>query len=286
VLAYVRLSTVARLWRWEPGVDAPRAILDSSTRDEQPALSPDGRRIAFVSSRTGAPELWVRPVDRPEARQLTFAGQPVATPRWSPDGLRLAFTSSAGDNADIYTVRADATIASWRLTFEPSDEGNPSWSNDGRFVYFRSDRGGLPRIWRMAAEGGAAVAVTRGEGSEAMESADGSQVLFVRHRNAPGLWRVPVEGGAETLVQPGVWEGYWAVTRTGLVIFDRPVRSMTDPLAIRIVEPGAGSRQLGVLDTPSSHVPLGVSATRDARSLAWATSEQRAAQLMLVPRWH
>ncbi len=111
-------------------------------------------------------------------------------------------------------------------------------------------------------------------------------VLFVRNRNVPGLWAVPVRGGAETLVQSGVWEGYWAVTREGLVIFDRPTRSMTDPMSVRLIDPRvAVSRQLGVMPVPSSHVPLGVSANADARRLAWATSEQRDARLMIVPRW-
>ncbi len=285
-LAYVRLSTIARIWRWDPGVDAPRALMESGTRDEQPALSPDGKQLAFVSSRTGAPELWVRAAEGGEPRRLTFAGARVATPRWSPDGTRLVYTAWAGDNPDIYTVRADGTAGSWRLTFEQSDDANPSWSNDGRSVYFRSDRDGLPRIWRIGADGGAAAAVTRGEGSEALESADGTQVLFVRNRNVPGLWAVPVRGGAETLVQSGVWEGYWAVTREGLVIFDRPTRSMTDPMSVRLIDPRvAVSRQLGVMPVPSSHVPLGVSANADARRLAWATSEQRDARLMIVPRW-
>src|SRR6266480_5707461 len=78
-----------------------------SERDEA-QFSPDGRRIAFVSLRSGNPEIWVCNSDGSNAVQLTSFGGPfVTTPRWSPDGERIAFDSNAAGEFDIHVVGAN-----------------------------------------------------------------------------------------------------------------------------------------------------------------------------------
>ena len=75
----------------------PRKLIDSGQGDTSPAYSPDGRRIAFGSRRSGEESIWVSDSDGTNPVQLTtfaFAG----TPRWSPDGRKLVFDSNeAGD---------------------------------------------------------------------------------------------------------------------------------------------------------------------------------------------
>jgi TolB protein len=58
-------------------------LTDGITGNIHPTWSPDGKQIAFVSIRSGAPELWVVNVDGSDLRQLTSAGQPVRFPLWS-----------------------------------------------------------------------------------------------------------------------------------------------------------------------------------------------------------
>ena len=84
------------------------ARLTNSPADERdPAWSPDGRTIAFVSDRSGNGDIYTMRRDSTDVRRLTRAAEPDSGPAWSPDGRSLAFES----NADIYVVSADGKRA-------------------------------------------------------------------------------------------------------------------------------------------------------------------------------
>lgn len=57
-----------------------------------PAFSPDGKLLAFTSSRSGKSQVWVMPVDGGEAEQITDADPGAGSFQWSPDGSRIAYT--------------------------------------------------------------------------------------------------------------------------------------------------------------------------------------------------
>jgi len=157
-LAYTRYTSDYNIWRTEvsiPGNGAPRILtapapVVASTRNEHsPQFSPDGRRMAFESDRSGYREIWVSSSDGSNAVQLTtFQASYTGSPRWSPDGQRIVFESLVSTNGDIYVVSGDGG-APERLTTEPSANGRPSWSQDGRWIYFGSDRSGEVQIWKM-----------------------------------------------------------------------------------------------------------------------------------------
>ncbi|MGA2715859.1 MAG: winged helix-turn-helix domain-containing protein, partial [Bryobacteraceae bacterium] len=76
----------------------PQALLRSTQDDNHPDFSPDGRHIAFASSRSGTDEIWVSDADGGNPRQLTHLGAHVASyPKWSPDGMRIAFHARVPD---------------------------------------------------------------------------------------------------------------------------------------------------------------------------------------------
>ncbi len=189
-------------------VTGPPEKLASSTRIEQsPSISPDGKRIAVMSYRTGHPEIWVSNLDGSGAVQVTSFGGPLtAIPRWSPDGRYIAFDSRAGGDAEIYVVSPAGGRAT-RLTSEPSNDCVPSWSRDGRWIYFASDRSGEFQIWRMPASGGQAIQVTRRGGYGAFEAPDGRLLYYAKTYGygKTSLWRVPVQGGDEVQVIADVW---------------------------------------------------------------------------------
>ncbi|MBF6612733.1 MAG: S9 family peptidase [Chloroflexi bacterium] len=72
----------------------------SNARDMSPRWSADSEKIAFVSTRSGKPQVWVIPVKGGEARQLTRLKRGVGELAWSPDGKWIAFTATVDNEAD------------------------------------------------------------------------------------------------------------------------------------------------------------------------------------------
>jgi len=219
-LAYVRMKVDWNVWRVPRpagGAEAtpPVKLIASTREDWQPEYSPDGRKIAFISIRSGSQEVWVCDSDGSGPVQVTaFRGPPTGTPRWSPDGRRLVLDSRAAGQADVYMVDADGG-APLALTTEPSEDVIPSWSRDGRWVYFSSDRGGRERIWKVPAEGGPAVAITEDGGRAAVESADRRWLYYWK---AGAVWRRPLGGGAEERVLEHRRWGNWVLSNEGIYV--------------------------------------------------------------------
>lgn len=117
--------------------------LSCSTRlDNNPHISPDGKRIAFESDRSGGHEVWVCNSDGSNPMQvISFGGPNVGSPRWSPDGRKIVFDSVLKGDSDIYVMDAEGGKPR-RLTDETSDEDAPTWSHVSRWIYFTSNRTG------------------------------------------------------------------------------------------------------------------------------------------------
>jgi serine/threonine protein kinase/WD40 repeat protein len=195
----------------------PEKLIASSAFDQSPAVSPDGKKIAFTSYRSGTANIWVASSDGTNPVQLTRCKSHCGTPNWSPDGRWIVFDSLESGNWDLYVVDAEGGL-SRQLTFEPSDDGTPSWSRDGGWIYLHSDRGGDHQIWKTTATGGETVQVTRGGGFYARESWDGRHLYYANSHKDPGIWRMPVEGGEEIEVVAGPLPSFsdWALSRSGI----------------------------------------------------------------------
>jgi Tol biopolymer transport system component len=270
------------LWRWHrdpDGTDDLHSISGSIVWEDQPAISPDGRRLAFVSNRGGPVAIWTSDRDGGSPRQVTFHGPLSVSPQWSPSGDRLAFASEIDGNWDLYSVRVDGSN-SRRLTWEPSQEENPTWSRDGRWIYFKSDRSGEGRIWRLSVDNGHAEPVTSGPGSQAFESPDGSTLYFVRSDNSRGLWSMPVGGGPEVLVQPDIEEKRFGLTDTGVMF----MTMIPKKPSLRFFDPVSKAVTL-IAELPDAERWAGFAVTPDGRTVLWPQTDTNLTYLMLVERW-
>jgi Tol biopolymer transport system component len=226
-LAYTTGSGATSIWRVDlpdsPGKTISRIkVLSTTTRDELPQISPDGKRIVFDSTRSGSQEIWVCDSDASNLLQLTKLGRPATgTPRWSPDGRSIAFDTRIEDQSDIYVIAANGGMPR-RLTDDPAEDSDPCWSRDGRWIYFQSNRSGEFQVWKMSADGGDAVQVTKHGGVCPFESPDG-QFLYYMKVFPLVLWRIPVEGGEEALALDQLRPDYslWAVAEKGIYFVER-----------------------------------------------------------------
>ena len=227
-LVYTQNQSNRNLWRLDLRTDEYRKIVGSSYLQQFPQYSPDGRRIAFSSDRSGELGLWTCDADGENRRQLTsYGGSTGGAPRWSPDGRWLAFDSREEGKSQIYVIPAGGGPKHRRTTGK-ADSRVPSWSRDGRWIYFSSDRSGQWREWKAPAGGGEAVQVTQTAcaASGAFESADGKYLYFNSDSgqgNSQALFRMPVAGGEEEQVVPRVLNfASFSGTEKGVYFFSDP----------------------------------------------------------------
>jgi dipeptidyl aminopeptidase/acylaminoacyl peptidase len=168
------------------GGGALRQFTRGEAGDRQPRFSPDGKHLAFVSSRSEKSQLWVMPVDGGEAWQLTKLEGNVGSFAWSPDGKSLAFSHTPSDPEALereklakqgkkgqdaplvrhitrFRYRLDGMgwfppgateihvveLASGRertLVADGKDNGEPCWTPDGRHIVFSSNKSADPDV--------------------------------------------------------------------------------------------------------------------------------------------
>jgi Tol biopolymer transport system component/DNA-binding winged helix-turn-helix (wHTH) protein len=269
------------------GQGAPHTKLTFSTfEDDSPDYSPDGKKIAFVSVRTGSLEIWKCDGDGANPIQLTnVGGQHTGTPRWSPDGQWIVFDSGVEANQEIFVISPDGGKPR-RLTFDPALDMIPSWSRDGRWIYFTSNRSGDFQIWKAPAEGGQAVQVTRHGGLEAFESADGKFIYYSKGNGLPDIWRVPAQGGEESFVLELKKTGHrraWAVVEQGIyfAVAETPPLSVVEFFSFVT---GRVERRVAKLERSISikSGPPGLTSSFDGRWLLYTRIDQSGSDIMLM----
>jgi Tol biopolymer transport system component len=224
LLAYTQQLENDNIWR----AKGPRSTtqggspveLISSPRAQFGAqFSPDGRRIAFTSDRSGTCEIWVCKSDGSSPVQLTsFGGPQTGSPYWSPDGRWIVFDSQPGGKAGVFVVSAEGGEPR-RVTEGKWHDLDPSWSRDGKWIYFCSNRSGDWELWKVPALGGQPVQLTQDGGFEAKESDDGKWLYYSKFLKQ-GIWKMPILGGTGTLVLNRQCERYWALTDHGICFID------------------------------------------------------------------
>lgn len=116
-------------------------LTNTTSRDYHPTWSPDGRRIAFTSNRTGDDDIYIMQADGSNPQNLTVTqGANESAPAWSPDGQWIAFASDRDGGVDLYRLNV-ATGQIQRLTDDAVPKSAPAWSPDGtKIVYWTTRR--------------------------------------------------------------------------------------------------------------------------------------------------
>jgi Tol biopolymer transport system component len=294
-LVYVRAFGDTNIWRVDttaaglPPSSAPRMAIASTRTDQLPALSPDGKRMAFFSSRSGEFELWVGDPDGSNAVQLTSLSSLPGFARWSPDGETLTFHSDPEGHPDVLTIPANGGKHQILIP-GPDGGGFPSFSRDGQWIYFSgTNAAGQPHIRKMKTSGGSPVDVTNIPGTVSIESYGGGDLYFLETAPRPSaLWRLPLAGGGPTRVLEGVVNSAVDVVEGGIYYMDRvaaePGGTWTERQTgkTRLQYFDFATRRITTVVEDLGTVGLGLSASRDGRTIFFARIDSSADELILV----
>ena len=298
-LAAARATWDENMWRVDlrgPGQPAGTPVsLVGSTRSELNAqFSPDGRRIAFESFRSGTQEVYVADADGRNAQQLTtFNGARGGTPAWSPAGQSIAFDMRGSDGkGDIFVapVRGGAAV---RITTDPADDLVPAWSHDGRWIYFESTRTGRAEMWKMPACGGDPVQITHGGATYAKESVDGRYLYYSRFLSGVrSLRRISTSGGEDVEIRQQIAHyANFAVVKDG-VYYEAPppagelgLRSLFAPFGrgatIEFLSFAPGGKITTVLKL-TQYAGHGLDVSPDGRTLLFGQMDGFSEDLLLI----
>jgi len=194
-----------------PVMVQPERITFESGGAFSPAISPDGKLIAYSSERDGNMDIYVRQLSGQQTIRLTQHLAPDWCPSFSPDGLKIAFWSDR-DGGGLYLVETLGVGTERRI----ADGGRlPTFSPDGSTIlYLVASATRTAKLFLVPAAGGVPrpfqpefiILPKGGSHSSPLWSADGKTIFFDGMRpgdpDGPGWWLAPVAGGPAVRINP------------------------------------------------------------------------------------
>lgn len=191
----------ARLWAAAVDGSGLRKIsrtvaAQNAVTELEPALSPDGRLIAYVSVTDSKSNIWLVQADGSLARALTADGG-SQSPAWSPDGTKIAFISDRSGTNDVWIMNSDGS-GQRRVTTLPGQENRPSFSPEGNKLVFSYTNSGTATLWLVNTDSSNVTAVTTGAFSDYEPNWGPRGIVFSSDRNSPSgrsrIWAVQPDG--------------------------------------------------------------------------------------------
>lgn len=174
-----------------------RSIGSTADQEREPAWSPDGGTIAYVSEGSGGnDDIWTVPAGGGEAARITDSPNEDRSPCWAPWGTTLAFASDHAGNWDIWTVdiAGDEPI---RITTSGSNDRGPAWSPNGGTIAFHSFRDGnwnlfgIPMTGENASGDASELTASSTAESSATWRSDGAVIAFTSNQTGNmDIWSV------------------------------------------------------------------------------------------------
>jgi Tol biopolymer transport system component/DNA-binding winged helix-turn-helix (wHTH) protein len=261
-------------------------LIPSSRAQYNAQYSPDGKRIAFASERSGVRGVWIGNEDGSNLVQISNPHDPSDSPQWSPEGKRIAFESRPRDHWEIYVADISEGIPK-KLATNISDGHGPNWSRDGKWIYFSSQEPGRQGVYRCPATGGNAILLSKDPfGGPAQESFGGETIYFGSGGREPALKKMTLAEGV-----PGTVSEV-----SGLLGKGAPFLWTLSPNGIYFVPNEAPYRSLCYFDFATRQIrPVfeadkdfdsGLSLSPDGRWILYSQAGDEHSDIMLVDHFH
>jgi Tol biopolymer transport system component len=218
-IAYQCDTDVCLLDPANPGAVTNLTDNGSTSYDEKPIWSPDGKKVAFVSdfTKSGHGEKNVFVMEPGAAEQAvnlaiqitpyTSGAKAIEELAWSPDGSRIAYTrgNNAGDDS-VWVVNADGTTTFPLEIGGPGAKRHPTWSPDSSKIAYAVVKNAPEQIYVAPSTGGIGPALPKGVGHEPNWSPDGSRIAFDGYHSGGfgyvDLNVVAADGSGTPLISP------------------------------------------------------------------------------------
>jgi Tol biopolymer transport system component len=195
-----RVGGKRQIWQMSANGFNPAALTTGTdVENYDPAFSPDGNFIAFVSTRDGNPEIYTMTISGTKVTRLTNNAAADTHPAWSPDSKKIAFASDRATNNDVWVMNADGS-GLINITVLPGNDRDPSWGSNDR-IAFVSNRTGNDEIYAANPDGTALTQLTNSPGKDWSPawSPAGNRLLFVSDRDGGRLqiFAMKADGSAQ-----------------------------------------------------------------------------------------
>ena len=145
-------------------LEMSRKLTKHMAIETEPALSPDGKTLAYISDRTGTPQVYLLNLATKKTTRLTKKGNYNSSPSWSPDGTMIAYNGVRNSKSVIFRVLVDDPLG---FETQVSPKGmraeSPVWSSDGSLVAYQAKKTGQQnwKIYYSLSSGSSAQRLTK-----------------------------------------------------------------------------------------------------------------------------
>lgn len=174
MIAYTVVRSAEQLFETSVLAPAARRLRTSDAVEYEPSVSPNGRRLVFVSTLGGSADIYVSSRNGVGQRRLTTSAEADYDPSWSPGGMRLAWVRERSGRGEIWVMAADGS--GQRRIVAGKNAQNPSWSPDGRRLVFSDWRNDV--VYSVSSKGGGLERLA--PGWSPVYSPDGAHIALAR----------------------------------------------------------------------------------------------------------
>ena len=191
---------ILEIYSINPDGSGLTAITQNNQDDWEPAISQNGKQIAFVSTRDGHNQIYVMNSDGSNQTRLSNEPGSDEYPNWSPVESKITFSHTVNNRTSLFIVNADGSGITELAPTPNGSNWQQNWSPNGKQIVFVSDRAGHPNLYVVDASGANLRQLTTSvEDKSPWWSHDGQHITFMSRRDGNyEIYVMNADGSSQT----------------------------------------------------------------------------------------